>query len=69
MSQMLGRPLEKGETVHHKNGNKLDNSPENLELWSGNHQPGQRVEELVEWAEQIIEKYENYIKLKRDKEC
>lgn len=29
---VLGRPLSKGEVVHHKNGNTLDNRPENIEV-------------------------------------
>ena len=50
MEQHIGRPLRRGETVHHINGVKDDNRIENLELWYSPQPYGQRVEDLLRYA-------------------
>jgi hypothetical protein len=53
MQQVLGRDLLPGENVHHKNGIRDDNRPENLELWVTFQPKGQRPEDLLVWADEI----------------
>jgi hypothetical protein len=57
MAEHLGRPLLPTESVHHKNGVKADNRVENLELWAGVQPHGQRVEDLLAFAREIIDLY------------
>ena len=50
MERVLGRPLEKHENVHHLNGIRSDNRPENLEIWVEPQPKGQRPSDLADWV-------------------
>lgn len=57
LGENLGRRLLDHESVHHKNGDRSDNRLENLELWSSSQPYGQRVEDKVQWAREILALY------------
>lgn len=57
MMQKLGRELLPGENVHHINGVRDDNRPENLELWITSQPRGQRITDALSWAREIISRY------------
>lgn len=59
MEEVLGRKLEPGENVHHRNGIKSDNRPANLELWVKVQPGGQRVTDLVAF---VVEHYPDEVR-------
>jgi HNH endonuclease len=56
--EMLGRYLTADETIHHRNGVREDNRPENLELWTRPQPNGIRASDAVSWAREILARYE-----------
>lgn len=57
MEEFLGRDLLPEETVHHINGQRSDNRIGNLELWSSRQPQGQRIEDKVAWAIELLREY------------
>lgn len=67
MEELLGRPLNPGETVHHVNGQRADNRTNgplderyrsgNLELWSSAQPAGQRVADKIDFAVELLRQY------------
>jgi hypothetical protein len=60
MERLLGRYMLPEESVHHRNGVKDDNGPENLELWTRPQPAGIRVSDAVAWAREILARYPEY---------
>ena len=58
MAVLLDRPLLDGESVHHLNGDRLDNRADNLELWSRRQPSGQRVEDKLTFAYELLKLYD-----------
>jgi hypothetical protein len=60
MERVIGRPLLPTETVHHLKGGfkgRSNNQPENLELWTGRHPAGHRVEDVVAYCREMLAVY------------
>lgn len=57
MANVLGRQLLDDEIVHHRNGVRHDNDPQNLQLCVRRQPPGRAVEDLLAYAREILIPY------------
>lgn len=57
MEEKLNRYLLPHENVHHLNGVRDDNRPENLELWVTKQPFGQRPQDLIAYSLEILKQY------------
>jgi hypothetical protein len=68
MERILGRYLLPEESVHHRNGVRDDNRPENLELWTRPQPTGIRVTDAIAWASEILARYADFPDTPSDRE-
>ena len=57
MCSHLGRNLLPNENINHINGDKLDNSLGNLELWETSQPKGQKLKDKIEFYKSFLIKY------------
>ena len=57
MERKLGRKLHGSENVHHIDGDRQNNDPSNLELWVVSQPSGQRVEDRIKAAIELLKSY------------